>query len=75
MLNDVYKCLYNGMKYKYDNLQKLKIKGYDYKDLNYKIHLDAELIYYYVVFGFFMYCYCYWCYIMWTSNRTRYEKR
>jgi hypothetical protein len=28
-----------------------------YKGLNYKIHLDAELRYYYVVFRRFMYCY------------------
>jgi hypothetical protein len=27
MLNDVYRCLYNDMKYKYDKLQEFKIKG------------------------------------------------
>jgi hypothetical protein len=57
MLNVVYKCLYNGIKYKYDKLQKFKNKGYDYKGLNYKIQLDADLRYYYIVFGRFMYCY------------------
>jgi hypothetical protein len=36
---------------KYNKLQELKIKEYDYKDLNYKIHLDAELRYNCVVFG------------------------
>jgi hypothetical protein len=42
------------MKYKYEKSQKFKIKGYDYKGLNYKMHLDAELRYYYAVFGHFM---------------------
>jgi hypothetical protein len=45
------------MKYKYDKLQKFKIKVYDYKGLNYKIHLGTELRYYYIMFGRFMYCY------------------
>jgi hypothetical protein len=50
MLSDVYRCSYNGFEnISMINLQKCKIKWYDYKGLNYKIHFDAESRYYYAV--------------------------